>query len=306
MLSKACFLLPLALAGAATSPIKHVIVLMEENRSFDHLLGHLKAIDPRVNGLDASSGNPLNPLDPHSQFIPVNYNPVDGGSIDPCHAFDCATQQIYGYEKPMANKSAVPRMNGFAANTPGGLHNVPYVLSAFNNTNLPILSTLAQEFAVFDAWHCSAPTCTNPNREFMMSGTAHGMIDNTFPGPGFPQETFFNMIERRANLTWKIYYGDNTWMAPAFADLRSPQHVSLVQQYEQFFYDLGNGTLPAFSLIQPRTATGPGGISNWQHPDNSVEAGEALIARVYTALKASQYWDSAALAITYDENGGCA
>lgn len=307
MIAKACLLLPLALTAsdASTSPIKHIIVLMEENRSFDHFLGHLKAIDPRVNGLDSTSGNPLNPLDPHSQFIPVNYDPVDGGPIDPCHAFDCATQQIYGYEKPMSNKSVVPRMNGFAANTPGGVRNVPFVLSAFNQTTLPILSTLAQEFAVFDAWHSSAPTCTNPNREFMMSGTAHGMIDNTFPGPGFPQETLFNMIERRVNLTWKIYWGDNTWMAPAFADLRSPAHVSLVQQYENFFYDLGNGTLPAFTLIQPRTATGPGGISNWQHPDNSVEAGDAFIARVYTALKASQYWDNAALVITYDENGGC-
>lgn len=70
-----------------------------------------------------------------------------------------------------------------------------------------------------------------------------------------------------------------------------------------FFNDLEGGTLPQFTLIQPRMATSATGPSNWQHPDNSVEAGEQLIAEIYTALRGSSYWNESLFIITYDEHG---
>lgn len=72
-----------------------------------------------------------------------------------------------------------------------------------------------------------------------------------------------------------------------------------------FYEDLKNGGLAQYTLIQPTMATSKTQVSNWQHPDNSVAAGEALIEEVYTALKASPYWDDSLLVITYDEHGGC-
>ncbi len=277
---RSSILLALACAGAsslAASPVKKIIVLMQENRAFDHFLGHLKQVNPQIDGLTPASGNPTNPLDPTSPWVPVNYNAVDGGPTDPCHSFDCVTQQIYGFQKPMTNNSFTPKMDGFVANTPGGAKNVPFVMSAFNSVDLPILSTLATEFAVFDHWHCAVPSCTNPNREYMMSGTSWGHVDNTFPPAGFPQESHFHFLQRN-NVTWKIYWSDDPWMAPAFADLRTADALTKVQQIQNFFWDLGNGTLPSFSLIQPRMATtSKYGVSNWQHPDGSVSEGERLV-----------------------------
>ena len=95
-------------------------------------------------------------------------------------------------------------------------------------------------------------------------------------------------------------------MMPAFADLRTPERVARTLQMDNFYKDLSSGGLAQYTLIQPTLSTGPppGGGSNWQHPDGSVEAGEALIEKIYTALKASPYWDDSLFIITYDEHGG--
>lgn len=178
-----------------------------------------------------------------------------------------------------------------------------FVMSAFNASTLPVLSTLATEFAVFDHWFAAIPTCTNPNREMMMSGTSHGWIVNTIPDAGFPQQTHFTFLEERG-LDWAIYYHDDPWMAPTFAELRTPQALARIKEMPSFFDDLFNGTLPRYSLIQPRMATSATGPSNWQHPDNSVAAGELFLNEVYTALRGSIYWEDTLLLITYDEHGG--
>jgi len=57
------------------------------------------------------------------------------------------------------------------------------------------------------SWHVSIPTCTNPNREMMMSGTSNGVLDNNFPKDGFPQQTHFTFLGQR-NISWAIYYSE--------------------------------------------------------------------------------------------------
>jgi phospholipase C len=276
---------------------------MMENRSFDHLLGHLGLADPRIDGLQNAVYNPINPLNASSPRIPVNFDAVDGGPFDPCHSFDCITQQIYGFDKKMNDTSSPETMSGFVANAIAEHGSYEFAMSAFNATKLPVLSNLALEFAVFDKWHCSVPGPTNPNREFLMSGTSHGMIENSIPDKGFPQETHFHLLARH-NVSWKIYYDDDPWMAPAFADLRTPDALKLVEEMPAFYKDVAGGTLARYTLIQPRMATSPDGPANWQHPDDSVEQGEVLINDVYKALRASQYWNDTLLIITYDEHGG--
>ena len=276
-----------------------------ENRSFDHMLGHLAQSDPRIDGPPAGASNPVNPSSPTSPTVPAANDAIDGGPYDPPHDFDSITRQVFGFDKEM-NATAAVTMDGFvyAADVAHGtgIDNT-FVMSLHNSTNLPILSTLATEFAVFDHWHCSCPCPTNPNREFMMSGTSHGMIENTLPTEGFPQRTHFKFLEER-NFSWSIYYGDDPWMAPAFVDLRTPSSLARIQQMPAFYAALSNGTLANYTLIQPRMSTSKDGISNWQHPDNSVAAGEALIASIYTALRNSTYWDETLFLITYDEHGG--
>ena len=103
------------------------------------MLGHLKSVNKDINGLDGTQGNPLSPTTPNSPWVPVGNDAIDGGPTDPCHSFDCITLQVFGYDKPVANKTAPVRMDGFAANAPGGVKNVPFVMSAFNSSNLPVL-----------------------------------------------------------------------------------------------------------------------------------------------------------------------
>ena len=210
---------------------------------------------------------------------------------------DAPLCQVYGFDKPV-DVDAPVLMNGFYKIGSSS----PFVLSAHNASNLPVLSFLATEYAVFDRWHAQ-PTPTNPNREFLMSGTSHGAIDNAFPADRFPQETYFAFLERHAR-TWSIYYEDSTWMVPAFADLQTPSRLARVEELPHFYTALSSGTLADFTLIQPRMATSSEGVSNWQHPDNSVAAGEKLIRDVVVALQASSLWNETLLLITYDEHGG--
>ena len=221
--------------------------------------------------------------------------------MDPLHDFASITKQVYGFAKPMENKTAPVTMNGFALVATD--NQVDFVLSAFNKTTLPVMSTLATEFALFDAWFVSVPTCTNPNREFLMSAQSNGYTVNTIPDAGFPQRTHFAQLEAHG-LSWKIHFEDNAWMAPTFAELRTPARLARIQEMSYFFDDLKSGSLSNYTLLQPRMATSANGTSNWQHPDNSVAAGEQLISDVYAALRASPYWENSALIVTYDEHGG--
>ena len=291
--------------AASQSPIHNVIVLMMENRSFDHLLGHLMAsFNPSIDGLDPSTMfNRNNPTDPASPKVYAHYASIDAGPDDPHHDFDSITQHIFGFHKNASDKSSPALMDGFVANSVAAKGNTGYVMSAFNDSSLPVLSTLAKEYALFDHWHSSCPCPTNPNREFLMSATSHGYVINDFPTGGFPQETHFAFLERH-NVTWKIYYSDDPWMAPAFADLRTAPRLSRVVDMPNFYSDIAAGTLPRYSLLQPRMSTSATGPSNWQHPDNSVSAGEQLIKDVYTVLRSSGYWNDTLLVITYDEHGG--
>jgi phospholipase C len=242
-----------AAAASASSPVKYVVVCMMENRAFDHMLGHLGLTDPRIDGLQGGKSNPQNPLDPNSPTVPAVIGAaIDGGPTDPLHDFTSITQQVFGFAKPMGDKTSPVLMNGFVANAAAVAKE--FVMNAFNASQLPTLSGLATEFAVFDHWHPSLPTCTNPNREFMMSGTSHGYTVNTIPDAGFPQQTHFSWLAAR-NVSSKIYYNDDPWMAPTFAELREPQWLARTVEMPQFFADVKSGGLPQFSLIQPRMAT---------------------------------------------------
>jgi phospholipase C len=102
---------------AAESPIAHFIVLMMENRSFDHILGFLHLHRPEVDGLTGNEYNYVNLSQPDSSIVYVNNNPFDTGPDDPCHSFDCTTEQIYGSSNPPPG--TVAAMNGFVQNAVG-------------------------------------------------------------------------------------------------------------------------------------------------------------------------------------------
>ncbi|KAL0921015.1 hypothetical protein M5K25_008039 [Dendrobium thyrsiflorum] len=134
-------LLPLLLhTTESQSPIKTVVILVLENRSFDHMLGYLKqSLNPSINGLTGAECNPLSA----SSSICVS---DDAGFVesDPGHSFQAVVQQVFG-------SSTIPSMSGFAQQASTVSSSLPLtVMQCFDPQTLPVFSTLVDEFAVFD------------------------------------------------------------------------------------------------------------------------------------------------------------
>jgi phospholipase C len=133
----------------AASPIKTVVVLVMENRSFDHMLGWMKKINPEINGVDGSEWNALSVTDPTSKrfFFDDQSHYVDP---DPGHSFQAIREQIFGSDKTSANPAP---MNGFAQqaysmdNTTKMSHSV---MNGFQPDKVAVFKALVSEFAVFD------------------------------------------------------------------------------------------------------------------------------------------------------------
>lgn len=167
-----------AVAHGRDDKIKHVVVLMQENRSFDHLLGYLKRLNPEINGL---TGNETNPLDPNDPDSPIFYVSDDSGYVtdpDPGHGVYDVTEQAYGVREH-ARDYYPPPMDGFVQNyeqrIPGGGHEV---MRCFSPEALPVSTELVTEFGVIDEWFCSVPGPTMPNRYYLLSATSNGEAEN--------------------------------------------------------------------------------------------------------------------------------
>ncbi len=291
-------MLPLLISangGQIESNIKNIVVLMMENRSFDHLLGWLKqdskahaGIDGLVEGMSCLKSTRY----PELGSLNITREGLDVCQDDPQHTFDPTQEQI--------NNNM---MNGFIQTQIDVHQSLANPVSMFDQDKAPIINTLAKEFAVFDSWFSSVPGPTDPNRCFAMAGTSKGIVTN-FNGTLYDQQSYFDYLSGY-NRTWKGYYQDDLWMLGAFEDLLIPKNSKNVQDMDQFFEDAANGDLPQYSWLQPRMSTfGPNRVANWQHPDASVLEGERLIKDVYEALRKSPAWEQTLFIITYDEHGG--
>jgi len=294
-----CFLSVIAVANS--NPIKHIIVLMMENRSFDHLLGYLKkTTDSRIDGLTDNEFNYYNVTDPTAGAQMVNPMGYDTGPDDPGHSWEDTAQQIYGYVPP-GDVHGVPKMNGFVQASLLAKKTPENPMSMFNITTAPIINTLATEFAVFDRWHCSLPGPTDPNRGFAMSGSSMGMITN-FNGTLWTQQSYFDFLGKHG-ISWRAHYQDDPWAIMYFKDMQEAPNIDQVSELDDFLTEVKNGILPQFTWLQPRM-TSVKGPPTWQHPDASVTEGERLMKTIYETLRASKFWNELAFVITYDEHGG--
>jgi phospholipase C len=188
----------------AGEPIAHIVVLMMENRSFDHLLGWLHTdYSARVDGLSPGMSLPRDPRNPSKGRVPVTRGGFDVGPDDPKHDFDATRQQI-----DVDRHSA---MDGFVFNALEHKHNESNPVSMFDSESAPIINALAREFAVFDRWHSSIPGPTDPNRAFAMSGTSRGTLEN-YNGTRWTQQSFFDQLAQY-NRSFGAYYQDDLWYA---------------------------------------------------------------------------------------------
>ena len=286
--------------------IRHVVVLMLENRSFDSMLGILHPSGPGFDGLTGTESNVWHKPDGSRQDIQVWTDPEltpESQRIpdpDPGELFTDIQMQING----------TAPMGGFVDNymrqQPGNPVRDPNaVMHYFTPNHVPVISQLARAFGVSDRWHASAPCQTWPNRFFAHAATAAGWVNNSPTHFPYTMETVFNRLAE-AGRDWRIYFHD----IPQSATLARlwPSALTGFHRFEDdFAADAAAGRLATYSFIEPRyfTDTATGRVPNDEHPPHDVAQGEALIASVYNALRQGPGWQQTLLIVTYDEHGGC-
>jgi len=273
------------------SRVSQIIILMMENRSFDHLLGYVEGVDGIGN---APATTPVDPTDPSQGTVPIKDNGYDVSPDDPNHDIDAIAIQING-----------GAMNGFIKTQVLLNQNITNPVAMFDQQSAPIINTLAKEYAVFDRWFCSLPGPTDPNRQFAMSGTSQGITTN-FNGTLYTQQSYIDYL-RVNDVTSGGYYQNDLWQLGAYEDLmHNHQNAKNIKELDAHFYkDLAAGQLPTFTWLQPSMTAEEGSKGpSWQHPDASVREGERLIKQLYESIRASPKWEETLFVITYDEHGG--
>jgi phospholipase C len=302
--------------------INRFVVLMLENRSFDHLFGYLRATNPKIVGLTGSEFNQKDPNSPSDPPIKVSRASSFVMRFDPGHEYYDVQVQLYGPLKgmdpslpPLANVPRDPAvMTGFIASATQAVDfsgDENQVMECFQPDQMPVLTALAAEFALFNFWYSSLPGPTWPNRFFIHAATSGGLTDSPSTGQilagfSFANGTIYERLEQGGK-GWCIYH-DGLPQTAGLSTLRDEYvnpFTKKFQDIEDFFDDVKKGNLVDYSFIEPRYDTGNNySAGNSMHPLNDIRKGEALVKQVYDALRNSPYWAETMLVITFDEHGG--
>ena len=291
---------------AGLDNLKHIVVLMMENRSFDHMLGFAQSPTWPIDGLKGTETN----KDSTGTDIGVSSNANYAGDLtpDPGHSgFDTLTQ-LYG--DPQTSVMQNPVMNGFVRSYEGKTGNplaAHRIMKCFSPQTLPVLTRLAQQFCVCDRWFSSIPGPTFPNRAFMHAATSIGRVDMGIDWRNLTTTIYERLAQNKIDSV--IYYHDST-MASTFDGLAgNPDFFG--SYVDDFLPGCANNDLPAYSFLEPRFANSPGGngepafSASDQHPDHDVKEGEALIQTTFKAIWGNpKVRNSTLLVIVYDEHGG--
>ena len=298
--------------------IEHIVQVMLENRSFDHMLGYLYSDSGNVSAagqpFDGLTGEEWNPDDTGRQvgvyaIQPTDPNPYLMPGADPGEGFLNTNFQLFSTDDPAAR--AVPDNAGFVVNFKSAIASdlakhysdtIPgtqpsQIMGMYTPQLLPVLSALARGFAVCDRWFASVPTMTMPNRAFAAAATSQGHLDDTPKVYTCP--TIFGRLSDKG-LDWAIYgYNSDPLTRHDFPDTTAAAD-SHFGHFRDFQQAAAAGTLPAYTFLEPSwDASG-----NSQHPNYDVSKGEQFLHDIYVALRNGKAWNSTLLIITYDEHGG--
>lgn len=333
--SSKCFLASvLGIGSHRGGRIKHVFVLVLENRACDHMLGF-----SRIAGTDAGTGSPTSfrGVHPSTDF---NVDPKDGAKVfvsieadfklnkppddDPGHEFDNTVTALCGpgvtyqdggnYPTPITN-------SGFIANYAGSDAKDPKkIMKCYSPARVPVLNELAREFAICDMWFSSIPGPTVPNRFFYHAASSGGLDDSpsgfqiftntAFEGYRFQNGTIFDRFDD-ACLEWRVFAGDSFPVTLALSGMATNELEGRIHDYDDFREAVNDPTFSAtYVFIEPDYGNDlpPSAqdytCGNSQHPLDDVTRGERLIKHVYESIRNSPHWNSSVLFVGYDEHGG--
>jgi phospholipase C len=261
-------------------PIDTFVVLMMENRSFDHYLGWMPGADGRQAGLQFTNAKGQKFASHRLDFT------QSCGFLDPDHSWEGGRTELDG-----------GRMDGFLR-----ADSDTFSIGYYEEADVPFTPHAARAFTCFDRFFCSLLGPTYPNREYMHAGQSYGMIDNSLPvtsgSMGFPDTTIFNSLSQ-AGVSNRYFYTDlpisALWGAPGLA--RSGQ-------VQEFYERAAAGTLPALSFVDPAFQGEDQGTSGDEHPLADIRVGQAFVADIVHAFLNSPQYKRGALFMVYDEWGG--
>jgi phospholipase C len=284
-------------SGVFQTKIKHIIILVQENRSFDNyfgLLGQYKAshgFANDVNGLDTT----------------VKVKDKAGNLVSPFHYRTICTENL----SPQWNESHIiydgGKMDGWMLPTlpstidPNGHRAMGY----YDQSDMPYYYELATQFAVGDAVFSPVLTNTNPNRMYLFTGTSFGKIipDPTSSAGQYQQKTIFDLLTEH-NVPWRYYYQDNGLFLFQFGTWTNNNGAAQANAFNiANYYTIladpnADNLLPPVVFIERATPTGLD-----EHPDKNLQAGIANTKKIIDALMASPAWQSSIFILTYDEGG---
>jgi phospholipase C len=298
--------------------VDHIVVLMMENRSFDHMLGYLSLEGGRsdVDGLREGLAN-----EHQGRRYPVHHLGTTVIAEDPDHSASSVDVQIGGGKMDgfVASYAATMESRGVENGDPAP------IMGYYHAADVPVYDHLASEFAACDRWFSSVPGATWPNRLYALCGRAAGSRDchpHNLP-PLYDQPSFVRHLDEHG-VSWRWYSSDVGTLRMAdqlyclghhdrfayFTKTGLPWKAKLnlrVQSEDAgFLEDAARGRLPSVSWIDPNWGNfNPFGFEqNDDHPPADINDGQDLVLAVYHAVATSPQWDKTLLVIFYDEHGG--
>ena len=303
---------PTAVSGALPS-IDCVVVLMQENRPFDHLFGRWPGAAGIGTGAYSNRPNPLLPADTANLAIsagqPAQFTVAQGQG--PGHTLDDTNVQLFTTRivppgaalKPVNDRGFVQNYLRTLATdgVRGAAADAAAVMQTFTPGELPALTALATNFVLCDQWFAEVPGPTMPNRLYMHAATSAGWARNDW-SVSLDSVTIYEQLQKNKR-TWAVYFSDQNEVAQY--SRVNMQRANFKLYESAFAADASAGKLANYCFVIPRFAgSAADGPVTSMHPPQDVRPGDRLIAEVYAALRGGPQWPRALYIVTFDEHGG--
>jgi kumamolisin len=298
----------------STPPIQCVVVLMLENRSFDHLFGTWPGVSGLAQGPFSNRPNPAAAASAKGNAAiaagqPGLFTVAQGQG--PSHSVDGTNVQLYTTKvvnsgaalKPVNDRGFVQSYKSeLAADGFGGAGvDLTPVMQTFSSGQLPGLDALAESFVLCDQWYAEVPGPTMPNRLYMHAATSVGWGRNDW-SVALDSVTIYEQVQSSGR-TWAVYYSDQNEVAQ-YSRINT-QRANFKLYEGGFAADAAAGKLASYNFIIPRFAgSATDGPVTSMHAPQDVRPGDQLVADIYAALRSSPQWPHTLYIVTFDEHGG--